>query len=216
MLETRILLVDDHQIIRLAVRSLLTIEGRKFNIDEADNGKEALAMINPGQYDLVITDVSMPVMNGIELTQRIMQIDPKIKVLALTMLHDGLHIRQMLKAGVKGYLIKDSGLDELQNAIVVVLNGGIYYSPKAHQVVMESLIPGPKKKSSASLSKRENEILYLLFQEFSNREIAEKLFISSRTVETHKRNIMEKTGARNLAGLVKYAMRNGLHIELFI
>lgn len=212
---TKILLVDDHKMIRSALKLFLDNTQEVFVIKEASSGKEALEKIQQEVFDLIITDLNMPLMNGIELTLQILKIDPFAKILALSMMNDDANIKKMLRAGAKGYLLKDCDEKEFLNAVKTVLSGKPYYSPGVKQVVMESISSEKKKSEKSNLSKREKEILYLLFQEYSNGEIADKLFISLRTVETHKRNIMDKTGAKNLAGLVKYALKHNLFTDLF-
>ena len=212
---TKILLVDDHKIVRQALKSLLVGSNGQFVIQEAKEGREALEKVRQQSFDLVITDVNMPNLHGAELTKQLLQIDPELKILALSMMDDNSNIRQMLGAGAMGYILKDCDEHELVDAIETVLKGEQYYSPKVQRVVMQSLSQKNTRSKEQTLSNREKEILYWLFKENSNKEIAEKLFISLRTVETHKRNIMEKTGARNLAGLVKYAIRHNLFTELF-
>lgn len=212
---TKILLVDDHKIVRKALKLFLNNTKDCFVIQEASSGKEALEKIQNQTYDLIITDINMPLMNGIELCIQILKINPHAKVLALSMMNDNVNIKKMLQAGATGYLLKDCDEQEFLMAVKTVLNGDSYYSRGVKQVVMESISLEKKPQKTSVLSKREKEILYLLFREYSNGEIADKLFISQRTVETHKRNIMEKTGSKNLAGLVKYAMKHDLYTDLF-
>lgn len=211
----KILLVDDHKIIRKALKLFFSNAQESFVIYEAGSGNEALKMIRKQVFDLIITDINMPVMDGIELTIEVQKIRPQIKVLALSMMNDNLNIKKMLQAGAKGYLLKDCDEAELLTAVNAVLNGKTYYSPEVKQVVMDSISTETGQNKKINLSKREKEVLYLLFKEYSNGEIANLLFISQRTVETHKRNIMEKTGAKNLAGLVKYAIKHNLFMDLF-
>lgn len=214
MSSTSILIVDDHKIIRKALKLFLSQTHEHFVVHEANSGKEALEKIKKYFFDLVITDVIMPNMDGVELAKRIRKATPATKVMAFSMDNDDGNIKRMLQAGAKGYLLKDCDDDEFLLSVKTVLSGATYYSPEVKQVVMESL-SSRNGNVKMVLSKREKEILNLLFQEYSNREIAEKLFISQRTVETHKRNIMEKTGARNLAGLVKFALKNNLFTDQF-
>ena len=211
----RILLVDDHKIVRQALKSLIEGSGCNFSVEEAKEGQEAIKKVGQESFDLIISDVNMPGMHGAELTAKLLKIDPTLKVLALSMMDDNTNIREMLSAGARGYILKDCDEHELLFAIKTVLEGEQYFSPKVQKVVMQSLTQKKQAGDEPALSKREKEILYLLFKENSNKEIANQLYISLRTVETHKRNIMEKTGAKNLAGLVKYAIRHSLFTELF-
>lgn len=212
---TKILLVDDHKIVRKALKLFLANANKNFTVLEAGSGKEALDILQKQSFDLVVTDVNMPLMDGIELANLIRRSTPQSKVLALSMMNDEVNIKNMLKAGAKGYLLKDCDEAEFLLAVNTILSGGTYYSTQVKQAVMDSLAVNQISEKSCILSKREKEILNLIFQEYTNGEIAERLFISQRTVETHKRNIMEKTGAKNLAGLVKFALKNNLFTELF-
>ncbi|MCC5913028.1 MAG: response regulator transcription factor, partial [Balneolaceae bacterium] len=138
---------------------------------------------------------------------------PDMKVLALTMSNDDLHIRQMIQAGASGYVMKSAGRNELKDAIHTIMGGRHYFSDEATQSIMMDLVKGKGKSSSPDpihITDRELEILELIVKEFTNQEIAEKLYISSRTVDAHRRNLLQKTGARNTAGLVKYAFQHNL------
>ena len=209
----RILLVDDHKILRQVLRDFLA-EHFQGEVLEANNGIEALNMIKKEDLDVVITDINMPRMDGVALMKEIAAFNPDLKVIALSMMDDQVSIKKMLKAGALGYVLKEGNTEDLLKAIEAVRSGEKYYSPSVTEVIMNSISSeGHLKKSE--LTKREKEVLYLLFQEKANQEIADALFISLRTVETHKHNIMEKTGAKNLAGLVKFAIRNKLFDDLF-
>lgn len=211
----KFLLVEDHQIIR-EVLSRYIKENITVNLDQANNGVEAMHLIKLNQYDLIITDINMPRMDGIELMKEIRVYDPDLKVIALSMMDDNASIKKMLKAGVNGYVLKEGNTAELKKAIDNVLKNEKYYSPTVQDTIIEGVIKGNNKFSSMTpLSKRELEVLRLVFEEKSNGEIGEELFISVRTVEAHKHRIMEKTGSRNMAGLVKYAIRNKLYDDLF-
>jgi DNA-binding NarL/FixJ family response regulator len=160
-------------------------------------------------------DINMPVMNGIECAREITRLFPEIKVLALTMLNELEHIKNMLSAGAKGYLLKNSGKEELVMAIKKVMSGQNYFSDEVKDLIMLEMVkkktmPGKIIGEKVPLTSRELDILELILQELTNQEIAEKLFISVRTVDAHRRNLLEKTGARNTAGLVKFALENHL------
>jgi DNA-binding NarL/FixJ family response regulator len=138
---------------------------------------------------------------------------PDVKVLALTMSNDDLHIRQMIQAGASGYIMKSAGRSELKEAILSIMNGKHYFSDEATHSIMMDLVKGKGKASSSEvvhITDRELEILELIIKEYTNQEIAEKLYISSRTVDAHRRNLLQKTGARNTAGLVKYAFQHNI------
>jgi DNA-binding NarL/FixJ family response regulator len=212
--EIKILLVDDHKIIRDVLGRYIS-ENISSNLDQANNGIEAFNMIKKKKYDLVVSDINMPRMDGIELMKEINKYDSELKVIALSMMDDTVSIKKMLKAGAMGYVLKEGNTQELTQAIEAVLNGKNYYSAQVQERIIQSVIDNKKDHKKADLSKRELEILKLIFDEQSNQEIADELFISLRTVETHKHNIMEKTGSKNMASLVKFAIREKLFDDLF-
>ncbi len=154
-------------------------------------------------------------MDGIELAGKIKKNYPEQTVMALSMMQDALHIKKMLKTGIKGYVLKDSTSEELLTAINTVLSGNNFYSPPVTKVVMNSITGQSTPKNNVPLTKRETEVLQLIFKEYTNAEIAEQLSISIRTVEAHKYNIFEKTNSKNLAGLVRYALKQNLFEDLF-
>ncbi len=211
----RILLVDDHQIVRDGIMSLLSDVPRYDFVGQAENGQQAIGQIEQLSPDLVILDINMPVMDGLTCMRIIAQNFPEVKVLALTMLNEQDHIRNMIAAGAGGYILKNSGKEELIAAIDTVMAGRNYFSDEVKDQIMMGMV---KKKSTTPkiagepvpLTPRELDVLRLIIQEHTNQEIAEKLFISVRTVDAHRRNLLEKTGARNTAGLVKYALENKL------
>jgi DNA-binding NarL/FixJ family response regulator len=155
----------------------------------------------------------MPGMDGIETTRIVKDEYPDVKILALTMSSDDSHIRQMVQAGASGYIMKSAGRDELTNAIHDVMKGKHYFSDQATQSIMMDLVKNKGKTSMPEpvhITDRELEVLQMIVKEHTNQEIAEKLYISPRTVDAHRRNLLQKTGARNTAGLVKYAFQQGL------
>ena len=209
----RILLVDDHKIVRDGIRAQLT-NNRKYQIiAEASDGQEALDFLEKSEPDLIIMDINMEGMDGITCTEQVVRLYPEVKVLALTMLTENQYIKQMLKAGASGYLLKNCEEEELKKAIDTICEGGTYYSPEVTRIIMKNL-SGQKPLTNRSssfqipLTSREKEVLLLILKENSNKEIAEKLFISQRTVDAHKRNLLEKTGSKNIAGLVLFAVNN--------
>lgn len=213
-----ILLVDDHKMIREGIKSFLE-ESDKYNVVmEAENGVEAKEKYDASEIDLVITDIMMPEMDGIVLTDELVKSNPDIKVIALTMLNENHHIKQMLKAGVSGYLLKNCSEDELFNAIDSVVSGNKFYSQEVTDIIMNNLSGDKKPKQRLSieipLTSRELEVLHLICKEHSNKEIADILFIGMRTVDAHKRNLLEKTGCKNVAGLVVYALERNLFDDL--
>lgn len=210
--DIQIMLVDDHDIIRDGIRVLLEDEIGFHITAEAENGQEAVNACSEHDIDIIIMDISMPEMNGIEATKKIKKKHPDIKVLALTMMDEDQHIRQMIEAGASGYILKSSGKEELVNAITSILDGSHYFSQDAAFSVMMDLVKDGSNSGtgSAKLTERELEVLELIVKEYTNQEIADELFISIRTVDSHRRNLLQKTGAKNTAGLVMYAIKNNL------
>ncbi|MBK6264660.1 response regulator transcription factor [Marivirga sp. S37H4] len=212
----KILLVDDHRLIRDGIRFYLESEDNISIVGEASNGKEGIIFLekNPGGVDLVMTDISMPEMNGVDFTIAIQKNFSEVKVLGLTMIKDSQYVKQMLQAGASGYLLKNAREKEIVEAINTIMKGGTYYAQEATQAIMDFMSKKKKSDDVVSISAREKEVLRLIIDELSNQEIADKLFISIRTVEAHKRNLLEKTNSKTLAGLVKYAINNFLFEDL--
>lgn len=210
-MSVKVLIVDDHKLIREGIAQYLEGDDRYHLTGDASEGVEALEFLRNNEVDLVLTDIRMPHMDGIDLTKNITSEFPNIKVVALTMMNDNNHIKKLMNAGAVGYVLKNCSESELKKAITQVMDGETYYSPEVTETVMNALM---KKKrtigSEMPLTSREKEVLELIVKEFSNQEIADKLFISLRTVDAHKRNLLEKTGAKNVAGLVVYAINNNL------
>lgn len=214
----KILVVDDHKIIRDGIMALLQ-KVPDFDIaGEAENGQIALRLVAQIKPDVVIMDVNMPVMDGIEATRKIVENYPEVKVLVLTMTNEQEHIKNMIDAGAKGYILKNSGQEELVSAITTLLEGGNYFSDEVKDAIMQNMVRAKTRNDKIAgepipLTRREKDVLNLIVHEFTNYEIADKLFISVRTVDAHRRNLLEKTGARNTAGLVKFAIENKLFEE---
>ncbi len=182
-------------------------------VAEAEKGEDVASMLENEAVDVVVMDINMPGMNGIATTKRVKEKYPTIKVLALTMSSDDSHIRQMVQAGASGYIMKSAGRDELTRAIHEVMEGKHYFSDQATQSIMMDLVKNKGKSTAPDpihITERELEVLQMIVKEHTNQEIAEKLYISPRTVDAHRRNLLQKTGARNTAGLVKYAFQHGL------
>lgn len=213
MENVKILLADDHKIVRYGIKLMLQSQAGINVVDEAGNGLEVLNKLEVNIVDLVIMDINMPEMDGIKATKEIREKYPETKVLALSMSNDELHIRQMIQAGASGYIMKSAGRSELKSAITSIMEGKHYFSDEATQSIMMDLVKGKNKSKTPEIvhiTDRELEILELIVKEHTNQEIAKKLFISSRTVDAHRRNLLQKTGARNTAGLVKYAFQHNL------
>jgi DNA-binding NarL/FixJ family response regulator len=214
MSNIRIAIVDDHEIVRDGIKILLEDEPGIDIIFEAENGKKAVKLCSSNVPDIVIMDITMPEMDGIEATKIIKDANSDIKILALTMLSEDQHIRRMIKAGASGYILKSSGKEELLKAIKKIMNGQHYFSDDATQAILKELVSPEVKSSRQSeqvhITDREMEVLKLIVDEFTNQEIADKLFVSVRTVDAHRRNLLQKTGAKNTAGLVKYAIKSNV------
>ncbi len=208
-----ILIADDHKMFREGLTELLSKEQGMKVIDTAGSGAEIRLALSSNHIDVVLMDIDMGETNGIEMTQEVKFSYPDIYVLALSMHGDKNYIVKMLEAGATGYILKNAGKEEMINAIHTVANGNTYFSSQVSSKLLEHITkPAPIRRSAedALLTDREIEILRLIAEEYSNPEIAEKLFISVRTVDTHRRNILDKLGAKNTAGLVKYAIQKGL------
>ena len=204
--EIRAIIVDDHQMLRDGLKHILTEIGYISLIGEASNGKEFLQLLDVSVPDLVLMDINMPVMDGIEATRVAKERFPDLKILVLTMYSEEQYYHSMVELGVNGFILKHSGYEELERAIQAILSGNHYFS-------QELLINILKQKSTPSviqLSKREQQILMLICKGFSNNEIAEKLFLSPRTIEGHRSELMSKTHTSNAIGLVIYAIKNKL------
>lgn len=214
MANVRIAVVDDHEIVRDGIKILLEDEPGFEIVFEAKSGKEAVELCEKNEIDLAIMDITMPEMDGIEATKIIKENHPDVKILALTMLSEDQHIRKMIKAGASGYILKSSGKEELIKAINSIVNGQHYFSDDATQSILKELVNPVVTKISdpedINITDRELEILKLIVNEYTNQEIADELYISVRTVDAHRRNLLQKTGAKNTAGLVKYAIKNQL------
>lgn len=209
-----ILLVDDHKVVRDGLKYHFEDHEQYHIAHEASHGLEALEILKSNKVDLVISDISMPEMDGISLLKEIRETWPDQKVIALTMLGEVMHIKQMISLGVNGYLLKNSSEAEIIKAIGEVLLGGNFFSSEVTQLLINDLAGKRKPKQRLTvetpLSKREKEVLKLIATEYTNQEIADELFISMRTVDSHKHNLLEKTGAKNVAGLVLYAVEHDL------
>ena len=204
------LLVDDHTLFRNGLRGLLRSEGIAEVVGEASDGVEFLDMLPGCDAEVVLLDIDMPRMGGSEAAARALQIDPALKIITLSMHGDEHYYFSMVAAGVKGFLLKSSGIEEVALAINVVARGGTYFSQELLQGLVGILKTSPRPEEPDSLSERELEILLLICHGLSNHEIADRLFISKRTVDKHRANIMTKTDTKNTANLVVYAIKNGL------
>ena len=210
----RVLIADDHQIVRDGLRSLLEKEPDMEVIATVEDGRTTVRVVEELQPDVVIMDISMPGLNGIEATRKISRDFPKIKIIALSMHDDGRFVMNMLKAGASGYLLKDCAFKELTKAIHVVVRAGkSYLSPDITDVVVSSYVTGaagPESLLYPALTPREREVLQLVVEGKTSSQIAEILYVSVKTVETHRTQLMHKLKINNLADLIKYAIREGI------
>jgi DNA-binding NarL/FixJ family response regulator len=209
----KIIIADDHQIVRQGLRQLLGKEPDLQVTAEADDGRSTVRLVREIQPDVVIMDVAMPDLNGIEATRQIMGEFPKTKVIALSMYADKRFVTNMLKAGAMGYLLKDCAFEELIRAIRVVLANKTYLSPGVTDIVVKDYMSGasPAEPSVFSvLTPREREVLQLMSEGKSTNKIADCLHVSVKTVETHRQQVMSKLDLHSVAELTKYAIREGL------
>jgi len=206
-------LADDHKITRQGLRSLIDENSDMEVVAEAENGRDAVELARSLSPDVVIMDVSMPDLNGVEATRQIIQDNPGVRVIALSMHSDTLFVSEMLKSGASGYLLKDCAFEELEQAVRTIIQGKAYLSPSISGVVVEDYLHRLSKaqmSTSEVLTDREREVLQLIAEGRSTKQIALKLHISAKTVETHRRQIMNKLDLHTVAELTKYAIRKGL------
>ncbi|MGB4292580.1 MAG: response regulator transcription factor [Bacteroidales bacterium] len=210
MEKIKIIIVDDHHLFRNGLKLLL--EGiPEFEITgEASNGAELLDIIDRTQADIVLMDINMPVMDGVEATIKVLERKPEIKVIALSMYGEEDYYYRMTEAGARGFILKDSDISEVREAINTVKRGGTFFSQQLLQNVIQKIKHREAETKVAVLSKREKEILEKICEGLSNQEIANALFISKRTVDKHRANLLEKTNSKNTASLILYAIRNKL------
>lgn len=206
----RIIIVDDHEIFRSGLRMVINRLGYAEVVAEAGNGLELLELLKTHETDLILMDIEMPIMNGIEATERVLEKFPNVKIIALTMYKDDAYIRSMIEAGVKGFLIKNIRKEVLDRAIQAVFHGKTYYSEELWDYFTKSIIKEEKPEDSLGITKREMEVLMLLSEGLNNKEIADRLFVSERTIVGHKTNLMSKTNTKNTVSLLAYAIRNRL------
>jgi two-component system response regulator NreC len=209
----KIILADDHQIVRHGLRSLLSSEPDMEVVGEADNGRAVVRLVQEKSPQVVIMDISMPDLNGIEATRQIIAESPGVKIIALSMHSDSLFVLNMFKAGASGYLLKDCALEELVKAVRTVLNRKIYLSPGISDIVIKDFVIGwspPDSSAYSILTTREREVLQLMAEGRNTNQIAESLCVSVKTVEAHRKQLMNKLDIHSVAELTKYAIRQGL------
>jgi DNA-binding NarL/FixJ family response regulator len=206
----KVMLVDDHTLFRNGLQTLLEGSKQIKVVSEAANGNDFLTKIRSDNPDVVLLDIAMPVMDGVEAASKALNEYPDLKIITLSMYGDENYYNRMVEAGVKGFILKDSEIDEVENAIITVNAGRTYFS----QELLQSLLEGLKNEDSVeknALSNREIEVLQQVCRGKSNIEIADEMYLSKRTIEKHRANIMEKTRCKNTASLVIFAIKNHLY-----
>ncbi|NTW34006.1 MAG: response regulator transcription factor [Bacteroidetes bacterium] len=208
----RIMIVDDHEIFRNGLKMIINKIKNVKVVAEASNGKEFLEIFNIKDVDIVFMDIEMPVLNGIEATKEILKQYPDVKIIALTMFNNEEYVESMIDAGVKGFLLKNINKTTLERAIETVSKGNNYYSEELWDFFTKKVVHKEKNDTPEDIifTKREIEILGLLLEGLSNKEIADKLFISERTVVGHKSNMIAKTDCKSTIHLLSYAIKNKL------
>ena len=211
MEKIRVIIADDHQLFRNGLKILLNAFPEFEVTAEASNGEEFLKILKNTEADVALMDINMPEMDGIEATRKGLKICPEINIIALSMYGEEEYYYKMVDAGAKGFLLKDSDISEVKEAILTVRKGGNYFSQELLYHVIQKIKYREHESKSANLSKREKEILFKICEGLSNQEIAEALFISKRTVDKHRANLLGKTNSKNTAGLVVFAVKHNLY-----
>ena len=212
-MECRIILVDDHSLFRNGLRGLLERNEGFRVVGEASSGEEFLSLLEQESFaaDIVFMDFSMPGLDGAQTTERALARRPDLRIITLSMFGEESYYSRMVEAGARGFLLKDSDIDDVLEAIAAVMGGGSYFSPRLLSSLTGRMHAREHDElADDQLSSREREILVAVCRGLSNQEIADELFISKRTVDKHRANILEKTGCKNTASLVVYAIRNGI------
>jgi DNA-binding NarL/FixJ family response regulator len=210
MEKIRIIITDDHQLFRNGLKILLNSFPEFEVTGEASNGKEFLDLLKIVPADIALMDINMPEMDGIDATRKGLKINPSINIIALSMYGEEEYYYKMVDAGARGFLLKDSDISEVKEAILTVMKGGSYFSQELLYHVIQKIKHREQETKTANLSKRETEILGKICEGLSNQEIAETLFISKRTVDKHRANLLGKTNSKNTASLILFAIKNKL------
>ena len=209
----KILIVDDHKMFRDGIRAILDQESDLQVTGEAGSARELYAAMEGALPDVILMDITLGDSNGIDLSKALLEKYPKIRILAVSMHLESTYILKMLENGVSGYILKEAGKSEMLNAIRAVAAGSSYFSQQVSSMLVAHLqrknAQPTRNKTEVLLTRREIEVLRMIASERSNQEIADQLYISIRTVDTHRRNLLQKLGLKNTAGLVKYAIKNG-------
>jgi len=212
-MEKKILICDDHKIFREGLKALLAAQPGVKVVGGARDGIEAVKLARELSPDIVIMDISMPGLNGIEAARKLSKVKKSARVIALSMHNDRKYVTEIFKAGARAYLLKDSAFEELMDAIKAVSCGRYFLSAGITSIVLDDYIKGPSRDPRSAftlLSAREREVLQLLAEGLRTKEISQKLALSVKTVETHRKKIMEKLGITSIAGLTRYAVKEGL------
>ncbi len=214
MKKITVLLVDDHTVVRQGLRALLCAEEDMEVVGEAENGRQAVMMARKTPPDVVVMDVAMPLLNGLEATRQILKLVPNTKVLVLTSYGDDDCVQQLMEAGASGYLIKQTAANDLLKAIREVQRGNAFFSPaiakRLRDQCRQAFSSGQPARKGVELTSRESEVLQLIAEGFSNKQIAAELCISIKTVEKHRQQVMNKLNIHDVAGLTRYAISKGL------
>lgn len=220
MKKTRLLIADDHSVVRGGIRLVLKSAPEFRIVAEAEDGEQAVELARRHKPDVVIMDISMPKLNGIEATAMLKKQDPGVKVIILTVHEEEEYVYQILRAGASGYVLKSAGKKEIFDAIKSAMTGERFFSPGISNIIIESFVKRARETAAKpeliaaqpgnSLTKRETEILQYIAQGYTNRKIAETLFLSIRTINTHRTNLMQKLNIHDTARLVRYAIETGL------
>ena len=220
MKRVKILIADDHAVVRSGLRVLLHSFPDFSVVGEASDGEQAIRLAQERKPDVILMDISMPVLDGIEATKRIMEQQPDARVIILSVHEDEEYVRQILSAGARGFVLKNAGRKEIAEAVRSAYAGERFFSPGISKLIIEGFIKRDKEQlqaqeqlqthSKQQLTKREIEVLQYIAQGFTNRKIAEALFLSIRTINTHRTNLMQKLDIHDTARLVRYAIETGL------
>jgi DNA-binding NarL/FixJ family response regulator len=220
MKKTRILIADDHDVVRSGLKMLLRSRGEFSIVAEAADGEEAVRLVEKHRPDVAILDISMPKLDGIEATRLMKLNHPSLKILILTVHEDEEYAVQVLRAGASGYLLKNAGKKEIFDAIRSVISGGRYFSPGISNLIVDGFVkrsaeggprvPTERETAPSVLTPRETEVLRYIARGYTNREIADALCLSFRTINTHRANLMQKLDIHDTAGLVRHAITTGI------
>lgn len=208
----RLLIADDHQVLKDGIKAMLRDSSEIEVAGDASNGMEVLDIAGKTPVDVVLLDIGMPLMDGVETCKKLKQLHPVIKVLALTMYDEGTLISRMVRNGAMGYILKNTGKEKLIEAIKAVYRGEAYFSDRIKDTMITSIIADKSKQGvlTPHLTRREQDVIKLIVNEYTTAEIARMLSISEKTVETHRHNLLQKLNVRNTAGLVRIALERRL------